>query len=71
MTEIALFADSRGSNTREIADAMAVELGFSTGDLTALLSADAKVLFPGSGTNESAPGSEMIKFVKDTVFYGF
>ena len=71
MTDIALFVDSRDRNTSEIADAMAVELGISTKHLTALLPADAKVLFPGSGTYESTPGIEMIKFVTDNVFYGF
>jgi flavodoxin I len=70
MNTIALFVDSRGGNTRKIADAIADELGISTGDLTAILPSDAKILFLGSGTYGSAPGIEMMKFVTDNVFSG-
>jgi flavodoxin len=70
MAEIAVFVDSRGGNTRKVADAIAGELGVRVGALTSPLPADGKVLFLGSGTYGSAPGIEMMKFVTDNVFSG-
>jgi len=70
MADIAVFVDSRGGNTRKVADAIAEELGVRVGDLKDTLPADAKVLFLGSGTYGSAPGKEMTKFVTDNVFTG-
>jgi flavodoxin len=70
MADIAVFVDSRGGNTRKVADAIAEELGVKVGDLATPLPADAKVLFLGSGTYGGAPGKEMMKFVTDTVFTG-
>ncbi|MFA5269320.1 MAG: flavodoxin family protein [Methanoregula sp.] len=70
MADIAIFVDSRGGNTRKVADAIAEELGVSVGDLTTPLPADQKVLFLGSGTYGGAPGKEMMKFVTDNVFTG-
>jgi flavodoxin len=70
MADSAVFVDSRGGNTRKVADAIAEELGVSVGDLGAPLPADAKVLFLGSGTYGSAPGTGMMKFVTDNVFTG-
>ena len=68
MGDIALFVDSRGGNTRKVADAMAGELGVTAGDLAVPLPTEAKILFLGSGTYGSAPGIEMMKFVTDNVF---
>jgi flavodoxin len=70
MADIAVFVDSRGGNTRKVADAIAGELGASMGDLAAPLPADAKILFLGSGTYGGAPGTGMMKFVTDNVFTG-
>jgi flavodoxin I len=70
MADSTVFVDSRGGNTRKVADAIAEELGTRVGDLTAPLPADAKVLFLGSGTYGGAPGKEMMKFVTDNVFTG-
>ena len=70
MADIAIFVDSRGGNTRKVADAIAEELGVSVGDLTTPLPADLKVLFLGSGTYGGAPRKEMMKFVTDNVFTG-
>jgi flavodoxin len=70
MDDIAVFVDSRGGNTRKVADAIAEELGVRVGDLMTPLPADVKVLFLGSGTYGSAPGKEMMKFVTENVFTG-
>jgi len=70
MAEIAVFVDSKGGNTRKVADAIAGELGVSVGDLKNPLPADAKVLFLGSGTYGALPGKEMTKFVADNDFTG-
>ncbi len=70
MADIAVFVDSRGGNTRKVADAIAEELGVRVGDLMTPLPGDAKVLFLGSGTYGGAPGTEMMKFVTDNVFTG-
>jgi flavodoxin I len=70
MTDIAVFVDSRGGNTRKVADALAEELGVTVGDITAPLPDDAKVLFLGSGTYGGAPGLDMMKFVTSGTFTG-
>ena len=70
MAEIAVFVDSKGGNTRKVADAIAGELGVSVGDLMKPLPADAKVLFLGSGTYGALPGKEMTKFLADNDFTG-
>ncbi|MFA6363764.1 flavodoxin family protein [Methanoregula sp.] len=70
MTEIAVFVDSKGGNTRKVADAIAGELGVGVGDLKIPLPADAKILFLGSGTYGALPGKEMTKFVADNDFAG-
>jgi flavodoxin len=70
MAEIAVFVDSKGGNTRKVADAIAGELGVSVGDLKKPLPADVKVLFLGSGTYGALPGKEMIKFLADNDFTG-
>lgn len=70
MADIAVFVDSRGGNTRKVADAIAEELGVRVGDPGTPLPDDAKFLFLGSGTYGGAPGKEMVKFVTDNVFTG-
>ena len=68
MAEIAVFVDSKGGNTRKVADAIAGELGVGVGDLKTPLPADAKILFLGSGTYGALPGKEMTKFIADNDF---
>jgi flavodoxin len=63
MTEIAVFVDSRGGNTRKMADAIAEELGVPVGDIAASLPDDAKILFLGSGTYGGKPGEALMKFI--------
>jgi flavodoxin len=70
MAEIAVFVDSKGGNTRKVADAIAGELGVGGGDLRKPLPADAKVLFLGSGTYGALPGKEMTKFLADNDITG-
>jgi flavodoxin I len=70
MADSAVFVDSKGGNTRKVADAMAGELGVSVGNMRTPLPADAKVLFLGSGTYGAAPGKEMAKFLADNNFTG-
>jgi flavodoxin len=70
MADIAVLVDSRGGNTRKVADAIAEELGVTVGDITAPLPGDAKTLFLGSGTYGGAPGIEMMKFITDGTFEG-
>lgn len=70
MADIAVIVDSRGGNTRKVADAIAGELGVLVGDIRAPGPEDAKLLFLGSGTYGGAPGIEMMKFVTDNTFTG-
>jgi len=62
MAGIAVFVDSRGGNTRKVADAIAEELDIPVGDITASLPGDAGILFLGSGTYGGKPGEAMTKF---------
>jgi flavodoxin len=64
MTEITVLVDSRGGNTRKMADAIAEELGTKAKDVTASLTDDAKILFLGSGTYGGKPGEAMMKFIE-------
>lgn len=70
MTEIAVFVDSRGGNTRKVAEAIAEELGITVGDLTVPLPDDAKILFLGSGTYGGKPGEAVMKFIGSGTFTG-
>lgn len=70
MTNVAVFVDSRGGNTRKVADALAEELGVAVGDITASLPADAGILFLGSGTYGGKPGEAMTKFIGSGTFSG-
>jgi flavodoxin len=70
MTDIVVLVDSRGGNTRKLADAIASELGVTVGDLSAPLPGDAKTLFLGSGTYGGKPGESMKKFISSKEFAG-
>jgi flavodoxin len=70
MADIAVFVDSRGGNTRKVADAIAEELGITVGDLGTPLPDDAKTLFLGSGTYGGKPGEAMMKFIGAGTFTG-
>lgn len=70
MAEISVFVDSRGGNTRMVADAIAGELGTAVGDITAPLPDEAKLLFLGSGTYGGRPGEVMAKFIAAGNFTG-
>jgi flavodoxin len=70
MTSVAVFVDSRGGNTKKVADAIARELGVTVGDITASLPDDAGILFLGSGTYGGKPGEAMTKFIGSGTFTG-
>ncbi|OPX63720.1 MULTISPECIES: flavodoxin family protein [unclassified Methanoregula] len=70
MTGIVVFVDSRGGNTRKIAEVIAAEAGTAVGDITDSLPDTAKLVFLGSGTYGGAPGIGMMKFVTDNDFSG-
>lgn len=70
MTEIAVLVDSRGGNTRKLADAIAEELGVPVGDLHSTLSDDIKLVFLGSGTYGGKAGEMLMKFVESATFSG-
>jgi len=70
MTDISVFVDSRGGNTKKVADAIAGELGVPVGDLSAPLPTDAKVVFLGSGVYGGKPGTAMTKLIGSGDFTG-
>lgn len=70
MTDVSVLVDSRGGNTRKVADAIAEELGFKAGDVTTSPPDDAKILFLGSGTYGGKPGEAMMKFIESGNFSG-
>jgi flavodoxin len=63
MAEISVFVDSRGGNTRKMADAIADELGIKAENVTTSLP-ESKILFLGSGTYGGKPGEAMMKFIE-------
>jgi len=63
MTDVSVLVDSRGGNTRKVADAIAEELGIKATDVTTSSPDDAKILFLGSGTYGGKPGEMMMKFI--------
>ena len=63
MTDVSVLVDSRGGNTRKVADAIADELGIKARDVTASSSDDGKILFLGSGTYGGKPGEVMMEFI--------
>jgi len=70
MTDVSVIVDSRGGNTRKIADAIAKEIGISAKDVTPVLTDDANLLFLGSGTYGGKPGEAMMKFIGSGDFSG-
>jgi flavodoxin I len=70
MTGTAVFVDSRGGNTRRVAEAIAAEAGTAVGDIESPLPEDATLIFLGSGTYGGAPGIGMMKFVTDNDLSG-
>ena len=70
MTEVAVLVDSRGGNTRKVADAIAEELGISAVDVMKSPPDDVKILFLGSGTYGGKPGEAMMKFIGSGNFPG-
>ncbi|OPY35364.1 MAG: flavodoxin [Methanoregula sp. PtaU1.Bin051] len=70
MSDFSVYVDSRGGNTRKVADAIAEELGVTAGDVTVPVLGDARILFLGSGTYGSRPGDAMTKFIELGDFTG-
>jgi len=70
MSDISVFVDSRGGNTRKVAGAIAEELGITASDVTTLPPDDAKILILGSGTYGGKPGEAMMKFIGSGNFSG-
>jgi flavodoxin len=70
MTDVSVIVDSRGGNTRKVADAIAEAMGISVKDVTPGLTDDAKLLFLGSGTYGGKPGEKMMKFIESMDFSG-
>jgi flavodoxin len=70
MTEVSVLVDSRGGNTRKVADAIAEEMGISATDVASAPQNDAKLLFLGSGTYGGKPGEAMLKFIGSGNFTG-
>jgi len=70
MPGIAVFVDSRGGNTKKVAEAIAGELGVSAGDICGPIPAETGVLFLGSGVYGGKPGKAFTKFVDSANFAG-
>jgi flavodoxin len=70
MTDVSVVVDSKGGNTRKVADAIAEELGIQAGDVTTSPPGDARILFLGSGTYGGKPGEAMMKFIGSGNFSG-
>ncbi len=70
MTEVSVLVDSRGGNTRKVADAIAEEMGIKAGDVTASSTDSGNILFLGSGTYGGKPGEAMMKFIGSGNFSG-
>lgn len=70
MTDVSVLVDSRGGNTRKVADAIADEMGIKARDVTISPPDDGKILFLGSGTYGGKPGEAMMKFIGSGNFSG-
>ena len=70
MTDVSVIVDSRGGNTRKVADAIAKEMGITAKDVAAASTDDVKLLFLGSGTYGGKPGEAMMKFIGSGDFSG-
>jgi flavodoxin len=69
MTDVSVLVDSRGGNTRKMADAIAEELGIKAENVAQSLP-DAKILFLGSGTYGGKPGEALMNFIGSGNFSG-
>jgi flavodoxin len=70
MTDVSVIVDSRGGNTRKVADAIAEEMGVTAKDVTPGLTDDSKLLFIGSGTYGGKPGEKIMNFIETGNFSG-
>ena len=70
MTDVSVLVDSRGGNTRKVADAISEELGIKAKEVMASSTDDSEVLFLGSGTYGGKPGEAMMKFIGSGNFSG-
>lgn len=70
MPDIAVFVDSRGGNTRKVADAIAGELGVSAGQFPEIVPEDTRIIFLGSGVYGGKPGVNMQRFIASGSFEG-
>jgi flavodoxin len=70
MTDVSVVVDSRGGNTRKVADAIADELSIKAQNVTTSPLNDAKILFLGSGTYGGKPGEATLKFIGSGNFSG-
>ncbi len=70
MSEYTVFVDSRGGNTRKVAEAIAGEIGGSIGNMGGSLPDDATIIFLGSGVYGGKPGDAMKKFIESGNFSG-
>jgi flavodoxin len=70
MTDVSVIVDSRGGNTRKVADAIAEEMGITAKNVTPGLTDDAKLLFLGSGTYRGKAGEKMMTFIDTGDFSG-
>jgi len=70
MADYSVLVDSRGGNTKKVADAIAEETGVTAKDVSSSLIEDTKILFLGSGTYGGKPGEAMMKFIGSGNFSG-
>jgi flavodoxin len=70
MADIAVLVNSRGGNTRKVADAIAEELGIRAGEVGTMPTDGTKIMFLGSGTYGGKPGEAMMKFIESNNFMG-
>jgi flavodoxin I len=68
MPGIAVLVDSRGGNTKKVAEAIARELGTSVGDIHSPVPAGTGVLFLGSGVYGGKPGKALARLIETTNF---
>ena len=70
MADIVVLVNSRGGNTRKVADAIAEELGTTAGEVGTMPADGAGILFLGSGTYGGKPGDAMMNFIGSGTFTG-
>ncbi len=70
MADTVVLVNSRGGNTRKVADAIAEELGTKAGEVGTVPGDGAGILFLGSGTYGGKPGDAMMNFIGAGTFTG-